>query len=469
MNIEDMRNKKIALLGFGVENQALLKWLTDHKVMKITICDRNPKFQILNPKQIPNPKSQNLKISYQLGKKYLDNLSKFDIIFRSPGIPYLLPEIQKAKKLGTIISSQIKLFFDLTPAKIIGVTGTKGKGTTTSLIYEILKTIDYRLSTNVYLGGNIGNAPIEFLDKIKSSDRVVLELSSFQLQDLDKSPHIAIVLNITTDHLDYHKDQKEYIDSKLNIVRHQLKSDSVVVNLDYLTSFKFAVVSPAENKYYFSHKKSVDLGCFIDWDNSDSGRLILRTEKKDYLLCSISELKIKGAHNLENVCAAAAGAYLAGVRPNNIKKIIIGFKGLPLRIEFIRKIKGISFFNDSASTNPDTAIAAIKSFNEPIILIAGGSSKNADYKKLGKVIENSSVKAVVSIGQTGPKIVAAIKDKRFIKTIKNCKNMAEAVRAAYKLANSSDIVLLSPASASFDWFKDYKDRGQQFNLAVKNL
>jgi UDP-N-acetylmuramoylalanine--D-glutamate ligase len=356
------------------------------------------------------------------------------------------------------------LFFDLCKAEIIGVTGTKGKGTTVSLITAILKS-----KINIWTGGNIGNAPIEFLDQIKKNDWVILELSSFQLQDLDKSPQIAVVLNITSDHLDYHKNQQEYLDAKLNIVRHQTKNDFAVINLDYLTSFKFAAVSPTKNDYYFSRQKSVDLGCFVKWNNKEAGEIILRTEEKDYVICQVNEIKIRGEHNLENICAAITASYLAGAKIKDIQSAIIKFKGLPLRIEFVKKIKGVSFYNDSASTNPDTTIAAIKSFSEPLILLVGGSSKNADYQKLGQAIENSTIKAIVAIGETAPEIIAKIQNKKNISFIKHCQNMSEAVKRAYEIAKSKDVILLSPASASFDWFKDYKDRGNQFNIAINNL
>lgn len=473
-------NKKIAILGFGIENQALFKWLIFHNVKDITICDANPNFKILGTKQLQIIKSKikNIKIKYQIGKDYLKNLKEFDVIYRTPGIPVNLPIIQKAKKHGTKISSQMKLFFENCPAKIIGVTGTKGKGTTTSLIYEILmKNFQKsKLKTNIYLAGNIGNAPIDFLDKLTKNDWVVLELSSFQLQDLDISPHIAVVLNITSDHLDYHKDTKEYIEAKTNIVRYQKINDYAVINQDYLTSFRFAAISKSED-YYFSKNKSVDLGCFIKWmkknDGSRYGEIIMRTNNKDLIITKTYNLNLKGEHNLENICAAITAGYLAGAGTESIKTTIENFKGLTHRIEFFYEYEGVRFYDDSASTNPDTTIAAIKSFTEPIVLIAGGSSKGADYKKLGKEIVKSSVKTIILMGNTGPKIKKAILLSFFnnfkLKVIDNIKTLKDAVLLAKKEANLGDVVLLSPASASFDSFKNYKDRGEQFKKTVKNV
>jgi len=492
----DFSNKKIAILGLGIENQELIKWLILHKANNITICDKNinlKKSFSISKKQFPI-NFQFSDIKFQIGQKYLEKLEKFDVIYRTPGIPVNLPQIKKAKKLGVKISSQMKLFFENCPAKIIGITGTKGKGTTTSLIYEILmknfqlpitnfqinsKYKKLKSQTNVYIAGNIGNPPIEFLDKLTKNDWVVLELSSFQLQDLDISPHIAVVLNITSDHLDYHKDNDEYIKAKTNIVRYQKKNDYAIINQDYLTSFRFAAISQSQD-YYFSKNKSVDLGTFIKWtkkkDGAYWGEIILRTNQKDISITKTYNLKLRGEHNLENICAAVTASYLAGVNIKSIKNILENFKGLTHRIELFYEKSGIRFYDDSASTNPDTTIAAIKSFTEPIILIAGGSSKGADYINLGKEIVKSTVKAVILMGDTGPAISRAIInskssliDNTKFKLINNVKTLKDAVNIVNQNIKLGDIVLLSPASASFDNFKNYKDRGEQFKNNVKNV
>lgn len=488
-NIKDLSKKRIAILGIGVNNQELLLWLLKHGVKNITIFDKNPnvKFPMSNQTQMFNVKCQT-------GKKYLDGLEKFDMVFRTPGISYFHPKIQTAIKNGVEISSQTKLFFDLCPAKIIGITGTKGKGTTATLIYKILRLASEYSSfsgslaslfprparstatsfgmhprPHIFLAGNIGKDPFEFLDRVKRNDIVVLELSSFQLQDLHKSPHIAVILNITSDHLDYHKKTKEYVDAKLNIVRHQSKKDFTVINLDYLTSFKFAAASPTDNDYYFSTRKSVDLGTFILDE-----KIILRTEEKEYNICKTSDIKLLGPHNLENICAAVSASYLAGADIQSIKKIITTFAGREHRLELVREHKRVKFYNDSASTNPDTAIAAIKSFSAPIILIAGGSDKGADYSKLGKVIaEAKNIKKIILVGKTAGKIESGIRNYKLrIKNktkIEKYHSFAEAINKAIKSSESGDIVLLSPASASFDMFKNYEERGNIFKKIVNNI
>jgi len=409
-------------------------------------------------------------------------LDKFDVVFRTPGISPLKKQLIKAKKRGVEISSQIKLFFDLCPAKIIGVTGTKGKGTTTSLIYEILKFNQLQIANSkqlkksqVFLGGNIGTPPLMFLDKLTENDIVVLELSSFQLHDLEKSPNIAVILDIKLDHLDYHKNRSEYVKAKKNIVKFQKKDDFVVVNMDYLTSFEFGAVSPASNILYFSRKKFVDLGAYVRWDKDlKNGKIILNTLEKTYFICKTTEVTLKGRHNLENICAAITASFVAGAKINTIKKIVAKFKGLEHRLEFVNEINGVKYYNDSFSTTPETTIAAIKSFTEPIVLIVGGSEKGSDYSELGKEIVNACVKTVIAIGLTGKKIIKSIKQnnkltKKQIKIIQNCKNMKDIINTAKKEANSGDVVILSPASASFDMFKNYKDRGDQFKDRVKKI
>jgi len=533
----NFKDKKIGLLGFGTENQALLKWLIEHGANDITICDKDNdiimKFPISNPPaggQFPN-NFQFSNFKYQTGKKYLKKLEDFDVVFRTPGISPLLPELVQAKKKGVEISSEIKLFMDLCPAKTIGVTGTKGKGTTSTLIYEILKAsfafnshseVAFTLGTRshptrpdinrgstatrsgdiphsnrqVYFGGNIGNPPIEFLDKLTKNDWVVLELSSFQLQDLTKSPNISVVLDIKVDHLDYHNNRAEYVRAKENIVRFQKKNDFAVVNLDYLTSFKFASASPSVNDYYFSRRKSVDLGAYVEWSQKGKGahfgKIILRTPKKDYEIAKTYDITLRGEHNLENISAAVTASFLAGAKIETIKKVVPKFPGLTHRLEFAGEVNGVKFYNDSFSTTPDTAIAAIKSFFEPIILIAGGSEKGANYSNLGREIAKSSVKTLIAIGVTGPKIAKQAarqsqKDTRSVRGASSFRNalathflrhgsqpgskitMKEIIKTAVKESKPGDVVLLSPASASFGLFKNYKDRGDQFKFAVAEL
>jgi UDP-N-acetylmuramoylalanine--D-glutamate ligase len=453
------KNRKVAVLGAGVEGLSLAKFLYKHGA-NVTICDQ---------KEIINMSRFHLdKFKWRLGANYLENLSDFEIIFRSPGIPVLRKEIQKIKQKGVEISSQIKLFFELCPCKIIGVTGTKGKGTTATLIYEILKSSISDKRSSVYLAGNIGTPAIELIRKLKPQDTVVLELSSFQLQDLEKSPNIAVVLNVTQDHLDYHKDRNEYINAKIPITKFQTSKDFLVVNVDYETPRSFREHTTAQI-FEFSRFGKVSRGCFVK-----DGLIVWKDKDREIPIVKTSDLTLRGEHNWENICAAAAASILKGAKPEKIGKIIAGFPGLEHRLEFVSEIDGVKYYNDSFSTTPETAIAALRAFKEPKILILGGSDKGSDYKELGKEIARSNVKAVILIGEMAQRIKNSIIDYRLsiidrIKIIEGCRNMHEIVKAARFASKPGDVVLLSPACASFGMFKNYKDRGEQFKLAVKNL
>lgn len=457
MNLNDLKSKKILLLGFGVENIAMAKYLSKNNI-SFSIADKRSREDILTELD-----SDNLLIDeFLCGENYMNELQKFEVVFRTPGIAFLDERIQSAIKSDVIITSQIKFFLDNCKAKTIGITGTKGKGTTSTLIYKILEK-EFENQVKVLLGGNIGNPPIDFLDELDDKDVVVLELSSFQLQDLEKSPNIAVVLDIKSDHLDVHKSHEEYVQAKTNIVRFQKENDFACINLDYFTSMEFASFTKA-NIYWFSRRKSVDAGVWVN--NQES--IILRDKDNDRELTNVKELILRGEHNWENICAASLASYLSGAKIETISTIIEKFPGLEHRLEFVNEINGIKFYNDSFSTTPDTAIAAINSFSEPIILIAGGSEKNADYGEFGREIAKSKVKVLIAIGKTGPRIVQASKEAGATATvIDNCQNLDQVFDAIKELSKKGDIVLLSPASASFDWFKNYKDRGEQFKQKAK--
>lgn len=391
---------KVAVLGFGIDTWDIIPYL-EKRGDSVTILDE------------------------ARGDKF-DGLEKFDLIIRSPGVYRYRPELLKTK---TEIASKTKLFFDLCPAKIIGVTGTKGKGTTATLIYEILRAS----GKDVYLGGNIGSGVFEFLPKLTPESWVVLELSSFQLIDLHKSPHTAVVLMVTSEHLNWHQNVQEYINAKKNIVVHQTKNDFALVNKDY--------------------PNSLEIG------KAAAGKIVWISGKETHY-----QSKLRGEHNQENIAAAVAVAKIIGVP---YQKVIANFPGLEHRLEEVATVNGITFYNDSFSTTPETAIAAIKAFTEPEIVILGGSSKNSDFTELGKVISQSaSVKAVIAIGIEGPRLKKEIKN---VPVFFGGKNMAEIVKLAYNNAISGDIVLLSPACASFDMFDNYKERGNQFKKEVLKL
>ncbi|MDP3014948.1 MAG: UDP-N-acetylmuramoyl-L-alanine--D-glutamate ligase [bacterium] len=457
----NLTSKKIAILGFGLEGKSLLKFLK-----------KSPRFK----------KSDVSVLDKKLDKNYLKNLEQFDLVFRSPGVPYNSPEIQKAVKKGVKFSSATQLFFEEIrktvrrgSPQVIGITGTKGKGTTSTLLYKILKACD----KNTYLAGNIGKPAIEILPKLKNNSVVILELSSFQLQDLTQSPDIAVFLGIFPDHLDAHKNFREYFNAKANIAKWQKKNDKIF----YFSDDKYSKLTA---------QKSPGKKFPIDLSFSNSRELENKIK---------SVIKIPGTHNLKNAIMAATVALSLGCPKEKIIKAIKNFRGLEHRLEFVRSINVnqfrevrppkinrqylggrtsktlIKFYNDSASTNPQTAAAAIHAFSEPKILIAGGKDKNLNYSPLAKALKNSNTKMVILFGENKQKIAKAISvnSNRQI-VIRKVKNLNKAINLSYKTAKSlitnyqlPITVIFSPASASFDMFKDYKERGEKIKKIVKKL
>lgn len=414
--VQYINNTKVAILGYGLEGQDAEKYFKNLEG-DITILDK------------------------KFGENYLDDLNKFDVIVRSPGVYRYLPEIVRAEEEGVKITSAIKIFFDKCPAKIIGVTGTKGKGTTSALIYEILKND----GKDVYLAGNIGKPYLELLPKLKKDSYVILELSSFQLIDLTISPYIAVVLNITLDHMDWHKNRTEYVNAKKNIVRHQSVSDWTVLNEEYKVSKSFSDITRAKVNFF-------------------SKKLLEPKYKKNLLL--------RGEHNLENIAAAVAVAKILKIGDKTILEVLTNFPGLEHRLELVGEINEVKFYNDSFATGPQPTIAAIKSFTEPITVILGGSEKGLDYEELGREIAKAkNIKKSIIIGEIGNKIIVALKKAKYRGSIINLKksSMQKIVENAYRNTSLGGVVLLSPAAASFDMFANYKDRGNQFKEAVQNL
>ncbi len=461
MNIKDLTLKKVAVLGIGIEGLALAKFLLNNNI-NVDILDKQNQDELYKSTLGNEIKTifQNNKCQKILGSNYLEGLNKYDIVFRSPGIKYLTPEIQEAKLNGTEISSQIKLFFDLCPAKIIGVTGTKGKGTTSSLIYEILKN-----KYKVFLAGNIGLPAITLLDQITSNDYVVLELSSFQLQDLHKSPHIAVVTNLTQDHLDYHREINEYKDAKKSIFYYQNSDDYLIINHTIEKSYYQQAKSQVK---IISRSDCLDCAAKVKLYDQYNGEVFLLKYGKELKICDSKELLIAGIHNLENIAFASLVSNILNVNSEIIRDVVVKFKGLPHRLEYVGEVKGAKIFNDSFATNPEPTIAAINSFSQNKILILGGSSKNAVFKSLCEKIVSSNVIKIILIGNEANRLnEALIKEKFKGKIILAHKNLKYALEKALDNINVGDLILFSPACASFDMFKNYKDRGEKFKSLVR--
>lgn len=450
----DYRGKYIGIIGFGVNNAELLPYLQERGA-HVMVLDKKPDIAVPTG------------VESVLGENYLDNVTDFDILFRSPGLPFLTPQIQAAQVAGVIVTSQTQLFLEECPCRVIAVTGTKGKGTTASLIKSMLDVahLHSEVSGHIYLAGNIGVSPIGLLGTLTNEDWVILELSSFQTQDLKKSPHIAVILNITQDHLDHHKDIGEYHDAKRNLVRHQDGDDYVVINHDSEVAMSFLDVTSAQ-PYFYSSKQPTEPGAYV---KNDAVILNFPFEPNTKLV-EASDIKLLGKHNLENIAAAAVAASLTGASFNSIKLGAETFSGLPYHTEFIAEKKEVKFYNDSFATAPDSTIVAIRSFDQPIILILGGSPKGANFSELISEIKTSTVKTIICIGIEGRRFKSEFAPQAGdIHLVDGGKTMTEIVHTAANHAKSGEVVLLSPASASLDMFKDYKDRGKQFTEAVKTL
>ncbi|OGD93043.1 UDP-N-acetylmuramoylalanine--D-glutamate ligase [Candidatus Curtissbacteria bacterium RIFCSPHIGHO2_12_FULL_41_13] len=448
------KNKKIAIYGFGKEGVSAANFLGQNN--DVSIIDDKTKKEI-DPIFFSNLRIKNVKFYFD--SKYPKDLN-FDLIVRSPGVQFSHPFIQKALKKGITLTSPTKIFFDLCPCPIVGVTGTKGKGTTASLIHRMLET----QSSNVYLAGNIGIPALDILPKLTRASIVVLELSSFQLLDLKKSPHIAVVLMLTSEHLDWHKDTYEYREAKESIVAYQAKNDFAVINQDFQAAKSFSQKTKAQ-VYFFSTENQTN-GTYLSAD-----KIISNIEGPEEI-CKTSQILLPGKHNLQNVLAAVAVAKIQNIKKTNIVKVLSTFKGLAHRLQLVGEIDEVKFINDSYSTIPETTIAAIDAFENPKILILGGSSKNSNFTSLGRTInQDDSIKTILLIGREAKRIKEAITAAGGTKAniLEGAKNMRQIVNLAKSCAQPGDIIVLSPACASFDMFKNYQDRGEKFALEVENF
>lgn len=432
MTIEELKTKKkILIVGYGVEGKASENFLRKHcKGVKIGIADKND------------------------GENYLDKQSDFDLAIKSPGVHPRLIKIP--------YTTATNIFFSNYKGKTIGVTGTKGKSTTSTLIYEMLKIA----GKDVYLGGNIGTPAINFLDELNDASWTVLELSSYQLQDIKKSPNISVILMITSDHLDYHKDITEYVNAKRNILKFQTQNDFAIFNRDYPASNESDVLTEGKI-FYVSRERETDNGCF-----AFDGQIKIRLGGKDEKIIKISEIKLLGKHNIENVCAGVMAAKIAHVSVKAIVTVLSNFTGLPDRLEYVGEKRGILFYNDSLSTIPEATIEAIEAFQDRVeTLIAGGHEREIDFTELGKYLATSSVKTLILFPSTGTRIWQAVVNAGGENKIKkyDVSSMHEAMVYASDETSSGKICLLSPASASFGIFKNYKDRASQFKKEIAML
>lgn len=443
-----LSDKKVGVIGAGVSNMPLISMLRAAGI-SVTIHDKK------TPEELGDQYATlaTLGADFALGEDYLDNLSE-DVIFRTPGVhPHFL---EKAKENGSVITSEMELFFAVCPCKIIGITGSDGKTTTTTLVCEMLRKAGH----TVHLGGNIGRPLLPGVNEMSSEDFAVVELSSFQLMGMKQSPHIAAITNLTPNHLDYHEDFEEYVAAKTAIYSYQSDADRLVLNLDDKVTQS---LHASGNLFCISKEKELANGVFLK-DNI----IYIAEGGARHELMNASEILIPGAHNVYNVMMAAA-IVQGYASDEDVLAVAKGFGGVEHRIEFVKEVGGVRYYNDSIASSPTRTIAGLKSFSQKVILIAGGYDKQIPYDVLGEPIcEN--VKHLILTGATAPKIKEAVQQTEMEQPIiTETESLELAVKKAYEIAKEGDVVIMSPASASFDRFKNFMERGDLFKTLVHLL
>ncbi|MCL2045525.1 MAG: UDP-N-acetylmuramoyl-L-alanine--D-glutamate ligase [Oscillospiraceae bacterium] len=452
--LDSLKDKRVAVIGAGISNTPLIEALLSSGI-DTTICDRQNRVEMGEKAD----GFEELGGKLRLGEDYLKNLDA-DVIFRTPGLMPWNDALREAVSRGALLTSEMEVFFELCPCKIIAVTGSDGKTTTTTIISEMLK----KEGKNVHLGGNIGNPLLCEADHMEKDDIVVLELSSFQLISMKKSPDIAVITNISPNHLDVHRDYEEYIEAKKCIFINQSNSGRVVLNYDNDITRSFANTALGDVLFFSRFEKAID-GFYVD-----DGVIYESIDNNSDALMSCGDVLLPGVHNIENYMAAFA-AVRGLVEYETMIEIARTFGGVPHRIELVRQLRGVRYYNDSIASSPSRTIAGLRAFNQKVILIAGGKDKGIEFEELGKEIIKH-VKTLVLTGLTAETIKNAIIDSsEFIDTptIIMKEDFDEAVQAASLAASDGDVVILSPACTSFDRFKNFEERGDTFKNIVKGL
>lgn len=440
--------KRVAVLGAGISNKPLIKLLISYGA-SVTACDKNSDLKCEFLDQVK------MGAVLRFGEDYLSSLD-FDVIFKSPGIRHDIPELVEAVKNGVHVTSEMDVFLNLCPCKVIGITGSDGKTTTSTLIANMLKEDGYVC----HLGGNIGKPLLPQIENINASDFAVVELSSFQLQTMTHSPDISVITNISPNHLDWHNSMEEYIDAKKNIFAHQSPGSRLVLNADDELVAGFKNETLGDVLMFGKYREGFEGVYLKDGAIFDGDKKIIETD----------DIILPGEHNVYNYMAAVA-AVSGIVSPDSIKRVATNFGGVEHRIEFVREVDGVRFYNDSIASSPTRARAGLYSFDKKVILIAGGYDKNLSFDLLAQDIRER-VKRLCLIGATAQSIKDAV--------IRACGNrktipiviypsLEVAVKEAYMAATAGDIVLLSPACASFDMYKNFEERGNRFKEIVKGL
>ena len=448
--IDELRCKKVDVIGIGVSNRPLIRLLRSNGI-EVTARDKTPRERLDCADEL-----EAMGVSLVLGSDYLANLEG-DVIFRSPGIRPDVPEFCEAVRRGAVLTSEMEAFFEVCPCPITAVTGSDGKTTTTTVISEILKNAGKK----VWIGGNIGTPLLDRAGEMKLDDYCVLELSSFQLMTIKKSPTVAVITNLSPNHLDWHRNMEEYLAAKINIFNNDPQPEKVVLNLD--NDATRALISMVKSECLAFSRMSVPQNGFFCRDD------VIYSKRGDCCeeIMSVGDIFIPGVHNVENYMAAFAATDGIASRAAMIKTAK-EFRGVEHRIEFVRELNGIKLYNDSIASSPSRTTAGLRSFKQKVILIAGGKDKGVPFDSLGPEIVKH-VKKLVVTGLTADKIRDAAINAGFMGEIISETDFDEAVKKAYGAAEKGDIVILSPACTSFDRFKNFAERGRHFKDIVMGL
>jgi len=451
----DLNGKRVLVVGLGKSGVASALFLKARGA-QVTVSDTKSGDELRN--EIPVLLDHG--ITVETGKHGDRTFRGQDLIVVSPGVPVDAPPLVQARALGEAVIGEVELAAQFLPGPIVAITGSNGKTTTTTLIGEIMTAAGFP----ALVGGNIGTPAISLADRAKPETVIVLEISSFQLETIRTfRPKVAVVLNVTPDHLDRHRTLEAYVDAKARIFENQQASDFAVLNADDPTCVAMASRTRAQ-VYWFSRQKEVQQGAWVR-----DGNIVFRDGRGDHNaqqreVMQGSEVPLKGAHNLENVLAAVCASALMGCAPDKIRQAVRDFKAVEHRLEFVATIRGVDYYNDSKATNVDATIKALESFPANIHLILGGKDKGTDYTVLNELLRQR-VKRVYTIGAAAAKIESQIKNVEVV----HAETLENAVRKANRVAQPGDVVLLAPACASFDQFKNYEHRGQTFKEIVRGL
>lgn len=468
--------KRITIIGLAREGMALVRYLAPRGAA-ITVSDLKSRDALADSIEALSP----FDLHFVLGG-HPEEILDCDCLFLSPGVPLDIPIVAAAARRGISISSESRFFLEHCPAPVIGVTGSSGKTTTVTLVGEILKKSGF----TTWVGGNIGRPLTPFLDEIRADDKVVMELSSFQLQLMESSPQLAAVLNITPNHLDRHASMEEYTEAKGNILRFQREEDAAVLNYDNPATRELVRLVQGRLAWFSlesdlsevqdarlgtSHRPdSLPEGSFIK-----HGRLTLRLGGQERAIARQDAVRLRGRHNLQNVLAACTIAALAGAKAEAMAAVISEFQGVEHRLEFVREVNGVTYYNDSIATSPERSAAALRAFDEPIVLLAGGQDKHLPWDEWAALaVVRTSV--VISFGQAADIIENALTKAMAERStgenrpvVRRAQSLQEAVDLARRLSKAGDVVLLSPGGTSFDAFKDFEERGRYFKSLVADL